>query len=215
MQQHIDEQMHDNYLLAYSNDDTPRKRRRPALACDQCRRRKIKCDQKVPCDQCRRSKNLSIDSCTYAHAHTPAGSASSNTTTATTPATSTVKRYARTKPQHFSVPQVPQVPQAPQGPPGPTVPISLVNHPGSFTAYPSPTTAILSDQSPHADDQRSDTTRSTRNVTQNLQSPATIQALVDRPTVGSIERCRKFVRPSKRDLLEVEIFREESLDELC
>ncbi|OJK04738.1 hypothetical protein ASPACDRAFT_49133 [Aspergillus aculeatus ATCC 16872] len=32
----------------------PRRRRRPALACRECRRRKIKCDHKIPCAQCRR-----------------------------------------------------------------------------------------------------------------------------------------------------------------
>ncbi|RAH65075.1 uncharacterized protein BO66DRAFT_475273 [Aspergillus aculeatinus CBS 121060] len=32
----------------------PRRRRRPALACRECRRRKIKCDHKTPCAQCRR-----------------------------------------------------------------------------------------------------------------------------------------------------------------
>ena len=39
-----------------------RKRRRPALACEQCRRRKIKCDRETPCDQCTRSKS---ELCTY------------------------------------------------------------------------------------------------------------------------------------------------------
>lgn len=33
-----------------------RKRRRPALSCNECRRRKVKCDQKVPCTPCARSK---------------------------------------------------------------------------------------------------------------------------------------------------------------
>ncbi len=40
----------------------PHRRRRPALACAQCRRRKIKCDQNKPCNQCQRSKNTI---CTY------------------------------------------------------------------------------------------------------------------------------------------------------
>lgn len=42
----------------------PRKRRRPALACEQCRRRKIRCDRNTPCDQCIRSRSKS-ESCTY------------------------------------------------------------------------------------------------------------------------------------------------------
>ncbi|PGH33694.1 hypothetical protein GX50_03521 [[Emmonsia] crescens] len=150
--------MDDNDLTLYTSDAAPRKRRRPALACDQCRRRKIKCDQKVPCDQCHRSKNLSIHACTYVHSHTPAS-------------ISPIRRYASPKPQRPSAFQAPQAPAAPT---------SQVIHPGSFTAYPSPSTANISDQSPHADDQRSDITGSTRNVARNLQSAATIQALVDR-----------------------------------
>jgi hypothetical protein len=39
-----------------------RKRRRPALACEQCRRRKIKCDRTTPCGPCQRS---GLESCTY------------------------------------------------------------------------------------------------------------------------------------------------------
>lgn len=40
----------------------PRKRRRPALACSECRRRKIKCDRNNPCTQCVQSK---CSSCIY------------------------------------------------------------------------------------------------------------------------------------------------------
>jgi hypothetical protein len=36
---------------------TPRKRRRPALSCVQCRRRKVKCDRKLPCTQCSQYNN--------------------------------------------------------------------------------------------------------------------------------------------------------------
>jgi len=35
----------------------PRKRRRPALSCVQCRRRKVKCDRKSPCTQCAQYNN--------------------------------------------------------------------------------------------------------------------------------------------------------------
>ena len=40
----------------------PQRRRRPALACLQCRRRKVKCDQNNPCSRCQRSKDAI---CTY------------------------------------------------------------------------------------------------------------------------------------------------------
>ena len=36
----------------------PKRRRRPALSCIQCRRRKVKCDQKNPCNQCQRSEGV-------------------------------------------------------------------------------------------------------------------------------------------------------------
>lgn len=39
-----------------------RKRRRPALSCAECRRRKIKCDRNIPCGQCTQSKSTT---CTY------------------------------------------------------------------------------------------------------------------------------------------------------
>ncbi|RDL29970.1 uncharacterized protein BP5553_10597 [Venustampulla echinocandica] len=39
-----------------------RKRRRPALSCAECRRRKIKCDRNIPCGQCTQSKSAT---CTY------------------------------------------------------------------------------------------------------------------------------------------------------
>ncbi|KAK1531903.1 fungal specific transcription factor [Colletotrichum paranaense] len=40
----------------------PKKRRRPALACEQCRRRKVRCDRNLPCSTCIRSKHAV---CTY------------------------------------------------------------------------------------------------------------------------------------------------------
>lgn len=40
----------------------PRKRRRPPKSCEQCRKRKVKCDQNLPCDQCTR---LKIAHCSY------------------------------------------------------------------------------------------------------------------------------------------------------
>jgi Fungal Zn(2)-Cys(6) binuclear cluster domain len=37
--------------------EPPRKRRRPALACFECRRKKIKCDRNNPCRQCTQNKS--------------------------------------------------------------------------------------------------------------------------------------------------------------
>ncbi|KAJ5225510.1 hypothetical protein N7468_006735 [Penicillium chermesinum] len=34
----------------------PRKRRRPALSCEQCRRRKVRCDREMPCGPCTKSQ---------------------------------------------------------------------------------------------------------------------------------------------------------------
>jgi hypothetical protein len=39
-----------------------RKRRRPALSCAECRRRKIKCDRNIPCTPCKLAKSAT---CTY------------------------------------------------------------------------------------------------------------------------------------------------------
>ncbi|KPM40310.1 hypothetical protein AK830_g6222 [Neonectria ditissima] len=57
-----------------SSSDQPaaraeKKRRRPALSCEQCRRRKIRCDRGLPCVNCIKS---SISPCTYAPTHVPA-----------------------------------------------------------------------------------------------------------------------------------------------
>ncbi|CAF3648302.1 unnamed protein product [Fusarium graminearum] len=48
---------------------TEKKRRRPALACEQCRRRKIRCNRNLPCSNCFKSN---ISPCTYAPTHVPA-----------------------------------------------------------------------------------------------------------------------------------------------
>lgn len=45
-----------------------RKRRRPAVVCNECRRRKIACDRHTPCGQCVQHKSA----CTYStHSHSP------------------------------------------------------------------------------------------------------------------------------------------------
>ncbi|KAM3515918.1 hypothetical protein MY11210_000458 [Beauveria gryllotalpidicola] len=54
---------------ATTTTTTTKKRRRPPLSCEQCRRRKIKCDRSLPCNHC--SKSGGAVSCTYAPAHTP------------------------------------------------------------------------------------------------------------------------------------------------
>jgi Fungal Zn(2)-Cys(6) binuclear cluster domain len=48
-------------------ESTPlRKRRRPALSCVECRRRKIKCDRNEPCNYCKRSPSIT---CVYGTPH--------------------------------------------------------------------------------------------------------------------------------------------------
>ncbi|KAI9934610.1 hypothetical protein AWENTII_005878 [Aspergillus wentii] len=37
-------------------EDGPRKRRRPAKSCEQCRQRKVRCDRNIPCAPCTRSR---------------------------------------------------------------------------------------------------------------------------------------------------------------
>ncbi|KAJ5602193.1 hypothetical protein N7510_011727 [Penicillium lagena] len=51
-----------------TNHDTPsfsRKRRRPALSCEQCRRRKVRCDREMPCGPCRKTRPALA--CSYVH----------------------------------------------------------------------------------------------------------------------------------------------------
>ncbi|PYH77346.1 hypothetical protein BO82DRAFT_345049 [Aspergillus uvarum CBS 121591] len=52
---------------ASTADSEPRKRRRPAKSCEQCRQRKVRCDRNVPCGPCRRSRS-SVD-CSYRENH--------------------------------------------------------------------------------------------------------------------------------------------------
>ncbi|KAH6889279.1 hypothetical protein B0T10DRAFT_487651 [Thelonectria olida] len=64
----------------------PRRRRRPALSCRECRRRKIKCDQKNPCAHCIRHKAQ----CTYQTFHN-----GSEPAVSAVPATAVVPSRAR------------------------------------------------------------------------------------------------------------------------
>ena len=59
-----------------------RKRRRPALSCIECRRRKIKCDRNMPCNHCIQSKNAV---CSYKDLHPSAHSRTARTTEKTAP----------------------------------------------------------------------------------------------------------------------------------
>jgi hypothetical protein len=52
-----------------SIDTAPRKRRRPPLACEQCRRRKLRCDRNLPCTPCSRSRESLT--CSYSPSHIP------------------------------------------------------------------------------------------------------------------------------------------------
>ncbi|PHH63750.1 hypothetical protein CDD81_5515 [Ophiocordyceps australis] len=56
-------------LMQAQAEAAEKKRRRPALACEQCRRRKIRCDRDSPCGQCIKAQ---MPSCTYAPTHVPA-----------------------------------------------------------------------------------------------------------------------------------------------
>ncbi|RAK70945.1 uncharacterized protein BO72DRAFT_473633 [Aspergillus fijiensis CBS 313.89] len=65
----------------------PRQRRRPALACRECRRRKIKCDHKTPCAQCRRygTSSLHLILMRVHHHHPPHPPTTTTTTTTNAP----------------------------------------------------------------------------------------------------------------------------------
>ncbi|KAN0098861.1 Fungal specific transcription factor domain containing protein [Hyaloscypha variabilis] len=65
----------------------PRKRRRPALSCVQCRRRKVKCDRQLPCTQCSQYNNTT---CVYDDPEVAAHGKTSTTTTPTLYGTSSI-----------------------------------------------------------------------------------------------------------------------------
>lgn len=44
-------------MFAPRSEERPRKRQRKARSCEQCRNRKVKCDQELPCGPCRRSRD--------------------------------------------------------------------------------------------------------------------------------------------------------------
>ncbi|KAL3428982.1 hypothetical protein BDV09DRAFT_59116 [Aspergillus tetrazonus] len=46
-----------------ASEDGPRKRRRPAQSCEQCRQRKVRCDRNIPCGPCTRAR--SVLHCSY------------------------------------------------------------------------------------------------------------------------------------------------------
>ncbi|KAJ5156465.1 hypothetical protein N7492_009268 [Penicillium capsulatum] len=48
-----------------SSEPNARKRRRPALSCEQCRRRKVRCDREMPCGPCTKSQPQLT--CEYVH----------------------------------------------------------------------------------------------------------------------------------------------------
>lgn len=55
---------------------TPRKRRRPALSCVQCRQRKVRCDRGLPCGPCVRARSSLASSCFYDSPNRPGRRAS-------------------------------------------------------------------------------------------------------------------------------------------
>ncbi|KAI9163789.1 Transcriptional activator protein acu-15 [Paramyrothecium foliicola] len=59
-----------------------KKRRRPPLACEPCRSRKIRCDRAAPCGPCSKSR---LFTCTYAPSHVPKGLANSTISPALDP----------------------------------------------------------------------------------------------------------------------------------
>lgn len=69
----------------FSMDRQPRKRRRPALSCIECRRRKIKCDRNDPCQHCVSARShcaylsKSNGSAIYQNPHPLGSAATSNT----------------------------------------------------------------------------------------------------------------------------------------
>jgi hypothetical protein len=79
-----------------------RKRRRPALSCAECRRRKVKCDRTSPCGPCTSYKS---PTCTYTN--TPASTSGTPITRTTNRTTSTSASNTSSPSTHRSLAQVP------------------------------------------------------------------------------------------------------------
>ena len=60
--------------IAHAEPAVPKKRRRPALSCVECRKRKVKCDRNQPCGPCKR---MNVSTCTYVPNQKPARRAAS------------------------------------------------------------------------------------------------------------------------------------------
>lgn len=89
------------------NMSPPRKRRRQPKSCDQCRRRKVRCDREFPCGQCERART-SLQ-CFYAPtvtAGSPSGGDGSHFTASCVPESHTAPSQAA-DPQTQSRPHVP------------------------------------------------------------------------------------------------------------
>ena len=126
----------------------PRKRRRPALSCVECRRRKIKCDRNVPCAQCTQSKSAV---CTYKDGCP--GPSDSHTTK---PASHTPSAPRNGDPgciRHIA-PSVPSVHADQNGSPKElstrTVPLFNESHSAATTLY-SPSTSVGSPEEPQSE----------------------------------------------------------------
>ena len=65
--------------------NSPRKRRRPAKSCEQCRRRKVRCDRGLPCGPCARSRSSS-NCCSYRSIDTTASRSSDRSVSVAAPA---------------------------------------------------------------------------------------------------------------------------------
>ena len=79
--------------------EQPRKRRRPALSCFECRHKKIKCDRNNPCSPCMKAKS---STCTYSPDAATSGPDHQSKTVVTSPAFSSM-RYTG-QPQSGSLP---------------------------------------------------------------------------------------------------------------
>ncbi|KAE9373126.1 hypothetical protein N431DRAFT_406457 [Stipitochalara longipes BDJ] len=144
---------------------TPRKRRRPALSCVQCRRRKVKCDRKSPCTQCSQYNNTT---CIYDDPEVTAREKSLSSTTPTLHGTSMI--LPQNESPHLQQPKEPFV----FNPPIQTVP------PRSLEIR-SPTASALWGQAPSAEYSQSQHHASESSIgPETPQSEASIQELKER-----------------------------------
>lgn len=163
----------ETYFHDASDATIARKRRRPAISCARCRRRKIKCDQCVPCNNCKRAK---VDDCTYPETHTPAKRASRRASSRSPPPRANSQLPLRhSAPQHQTTPAL-----------------------WTTSAQPTPATRKIRQSSSHGISVEPEST-AWRNAISSTSSSAALRAQI-RDLEATLESLEQTQEPNKQSI---------------